>query len=232
MMPCGNLRLRDGKQIPYQLFEGEKSKELLSQTLIMSGIDIPLYYLYIFGMWYACGYDGWRGFILGKDEIHYLNLDGHWVKKRLKDGLVILENIPNEFRVPNFMGENIWKYFVSIGANPKFYWQYKDNFSLYSDCNEMRKTASFFLTQFFPSAWFPANNMISMLDGFFEKELIIEYESAFEYGIWMVNPFTWKVKTGPLSAPYYASFYDFIQQRPFASFPMNGYGKKRKKKEK
>ena len=59
--------------------------------------------------------------------------------------------------------------------------------------------------------------------------MLLEFESSFAYGIWLVNPFSWKIKTGPLSAPFFATFYDFIEDKPFASFYLNGYGKKKRK---
>ena len=225
----GAIKLNDGTLIPYYIFDGYSSKEAVLQVLSMNGIDTPIYLLYIFNMWYACGFDGWRGFILGKEDIKYISLDGHWIGKKIKQGQMNLELIPTEFQVPTFIEERLWLEFKKTNANPYFFWKVGDQIALYQDTKEMRKTASLFLTQFFPNAWFVAHTLKFTLGEWFSKEIMEEFESAYQFNVWMVNPFTWRIKTGPLSAPYYASFFDFIEQKPKASFAMNGYGKKRNK---
>lgn len=230
MRKNGNIVLKNGMVIPYYIFEGEKDIRILEQVLDLNEIHIPIYYLFINKEWFACAFDGWRAFILGANEIHYLSLDGHWLKKKVIDGIIKIDNelIPNGFAIPTFIKTGIYDNFYKIDNDIKLYWKFENKIMKYKDSIEMRKTIGLFLTQFFPNAWFSSNIMNFNLGDWFDDCLLNEFESSFLYGVWMVNPFTWRVKTGPLSAPYYASFYNFIEQKPFASFPMNSYGKKKK----
>lgn len=231
MERASNIILKNGLQIPYYIFNGEKDIKSLEQVLYLNEIHIPIYYLYINKEWFACAFDGWRAFILGENEIHYLSLDGHWLRKKVVDGIIKIDNelIPNGFSTPSFLKTGIFDNFKKLDSNLQLYWKYENQIVKYKDCLEMKKTASLFLSQFFSNAWFTSNIMKYNLSDWFEENLLNEFESSFMYGVWGVNPFTWRVKTGPLSAPYYASFYNFIEQKPFASFPMNAYGKKRNK---
>lgn len=223
----GVIRLQDGNTISYSIFKGEDTISPYQQLFMFNNVNIPKYYLYLFGNWYVCGYDGWRAFLLGKEDLCYLNLEGHWVRKKVKDN-IDFEKLPNMFHIPDYMGDNLYWHMKQKDNKMNLYWEVDNKRYLYKDCDEKYKIISLFLTQFFPDAWFSRNKMKLMLKGIFCDDIIIEYEKSFDFGVWMVNPFTWKIKLGPLSAPFYATYYNFIEQKPFASFSMNGYGKKKK----
>lgn len=227
MSNIGAIHLLDGTTIPFNIFNGEQDIKVLQQKLITNSIDVPCYFLYVFDMWYACAFDGWRAFIIGKEDYYFLSIDWHWIKKSIKNNAIELENIPTEFGMPKYMGTKLWDYIVQEKGNPVLYWQMNNQLNLYPCCDQMKIIGSFFMTQFFAGAYFTINHIPLMLDGIFTKDMLQNYEKSFVYGVFQINPFTWRVKTGPLSAPYYAAYFDFIKQEPIISFPMNNYGKRK-----
>lgn len=216
--------LENSKRKEIQIYDGFANFNSLVTTLQQHGVSQTDYYIVRFyNMLYAFSYNGWNEFVVGREEMYYLNPDFHFCKRKIHNGQFnwpySKEEIEDKY-IPETHTFGIFDDLYRIDNNISIYY-FDDGWKSYSPqngLNELRNIICEFGKFFYKDFFFSRIEVHMYLTKYFDKDFLQILDQFYANGAFMVNPFTRRATIDVTGDSVYCSFYDTIADKPICEF--------------